>query len=326
MRFAGTVRFLLGAFAAILAFLLAGELFLRLAPPDDLRPYLGAASGLEGPYVADPVLGADYRSYDAFAATYAERLQQLHADNRGRPVWAMFGNSFVQAVGMLGDTAQDALPQRQIFHLKRNEPIYLRIAQFRLLLANGIRPERVFFVHLPIDILGIALDPVASVEVTPGGAIGRKVRKPDFLAPFLDNSRLALAAWTRSGRHRLLPDYKGERVLHQPPELVTKELDGLYGEVAKVARQHHVPVTIVYLPDKAQLFGDTRTSPQDAYRAVATRFGLDFLDSSPAFAVESNKSELLISDGHLSARGNRILLEAILAHLGRQAQPASLSQ
>ena len=217
MRFAGTVRFLLGAFAAILAFLLAGELFLRLAPPDDLRPYLGAASGLEGPDVADPVLGADYRSYDAFAASYSERLQQLAADNRGRPVWAMFGNSFVQAVGMLGDTAQDALPQHQIFHLKPTADLSQGSPVSPCCLQNGLRPERVFFFHLPIDILGIALDPAASVEVTPGGAIGRKVRKPDFLAPLLDNSWLALAAWTRSGRHRLLPDYRGERVLDPRP-------------------------------------------------------------------------------------------------------------
>ena len=61
----------------------------------------------------------------------------------------MFGNSFVQAAGMLGDTAQAELPDRQIFYLKRNEPIYLRVAQFRLLLVNGLRPERAFFIVLP---------------------------------------------------------------------------------------------------------------------------------------------------------------------------------
>ena len=322
MSVAGAVRTLLGAVAGLLVLLLAGELFLRLAPPGDLRPYLGAELGLSGPYVADPVLGADYRSYDAFAAPYAGRLEQLQQENSRRPVWAMFGNSFVQAAGMLGDTAQAALPDRQIFYLKRNEPIYLRIAQLRLLLSNGLRPERVFFILLPVDLFGIALDPVVGLEVTPDGAIGRKLRKPGLLAPVLDNSRLALAAWTRSGRYRLLPGFRGESVLEPLPGLVTDELDRLFGEIAAVASQHHVPAMIVFIPNKEQIMGGQSTVPQDAYRAAAERYGLDYLDSTSEFLAESDRSALLIPDGHLSEHGNAILLAAMLSHLGLRAASA----
>lgn len=316
------LRALAGAAAGLLVLLLGGEALLRLAPPDDLRPFLGAQSGLVGPYAPDPVLGAGYRSYETFAQDYAQRLRQLAEENAGRPVWAMFGNSFLQARGMLGDTAQLALPDHQMFFLKRNEPYYLRVAQLRLLLDHGLRPERVVFFVLPIDMLGIALDPSTSVEVTPGGAIGQRIHGPDVLIRLLASSRLALTAWTRSGRHRLLPGYRGEDVLETPPALVTDELDKLFGEVASTAARHRVPVTLVFIPNREQVFGDGRTAPEDAYRAVAQRFGMDFLDTSPAFAAESDKSGLFIADGHFSERGNQVLLAALLAHLDLADQTA----
>jgi hypothetical protein len=309
------VLLLWGAATGLLVLLAAGELFLRFAPPEDLRPYLGAGSGLNGPYVSDPVLGADYRSWDDFAALYSERLAELGKDNRGRPVWAMFGNSFVQAVGMLGDTAQAALPERQIFYLKRNEPIYLRVAQFRMLVGRGLEPEHAFFIVLPIDLYSVALDPVQGLAVTPDGAIGRTVRKPYVVQPLVEHSRLALAAWVRSGRHRLLPGFRGGDVLEPLPELVTDEMDRLFGEIARLGKRYHVPASIVFIPNREQLFGDTRTAPQDAYRAAADRFGLDFVDTSPALLAETDRRGLLIADGHLSDRGNAIVLEAIRSHL-----------
>jgi len=318
-------RLLLGATAGLLALLAAGEGFVRIAPPSDVVPYLGAQSGLSGPYVADPVLGADYRSYEAFAESYRDRLADLAAANDGRPVWAMFGNSFVQARGMLGDTAQAGLPGRQIFYLKRNEPFYLRVAQFRMLLSEGLKPERAFFVVLPIDLYGMALDPVPGIAVTPDGAIGHNLRKPPMLGSLLDHSRLLLTGWLRSGHGALLPDFEGRHVLEPLPDLVKNELDRLFGEIARIGTRHQVPVTIVFLPNREQIFGDARTIPQDAFRAAAERFGLDFLDTSSAFLAQDDRSGLLIADGHLSKRGNAILLDTILSHVGR-SQPVAQIQ
>ena len=308
-------RMMLGAVAGFLAVLLAGEAFLRLSSPDDLRPYLGRQLALTGPYVADPATGADYRTFDLFADGYRERLDALARDNAGRPVWMLFGNSFTQAPGMLGDTAQAAVSAIQFFYLQRNEPLYLRVAQFRQLVANGHRPDRVIFVVLPIDLLGIALDPVAGIEVTSGGALGKVTRKPPFLAPLLDRSRLALAAWTRGGRNTLLPGFKSRHVLDPLPDLLPQELDRLFGEIARVAHASGIEGAIVFIPNKEQLFGDPRRTPQDAFSSAAARAGLDFIDTTADFLAESDKPDLLIPDGHLSDRGNAVLLDALRKRL-----------
>ncbi len=318
-----TAKLLIGAVAGLAGLLLAGELALRIAPPDDLRPFLGNESGIRGPYVSDPVLGADYRSFAAFAQDYAERLQQLSDENAGRPIWAMFGNSFVQAPGMLGDTAQLAVPRRQIFFLRRNEPIQLRVAQFRLLLEHGLRPQRSFFILLPNDLVAIALGPIREIAVTPEGGLARTFRKPAPLAPLLETSWLALAAWTRGGWNRQLPDYRPEDILEAQPPLVLEELDTLFGTIAAAAGRHGVPVTLVFIPNREQINGDPSQTPQQAIGAAAAHAGLDLLDTSPVFLAEADKTGLLIADGHLSDRGNTLLLSAILAYLGEAAGEAS---
>ncbi len=310
------LRFAAGFACGLIALLAIGEILLRLAPPADVLPYTGAASPLTGPFVPDPVLGVTYRSYEEFSSRYAGRLADLETENAGRPVWAMFGNSFVQAPGMLGDTAQAALADRQMFHLRLNEPIYLRVAQFRLLLENGLRPERAFFVLLPIDLYAIALDPVAALGVTPGGAISRSIRKPPLLAPLLDHSLLALAAWIRSGRHNLLPGFRGDDVLKPLPALLTDELDALTAEIARAGRQYGVTVTMVFIPNRAQVLGAPSTVPQQAVGDAARKAGLDFVDTTAAFLGQSEPLGLFIPDWHFSARGNAVLLAAILAHLG----------
>src|SRR5262245_42699541 len=97
-------RFLLGVCLAVA--LLAGiaEVYLRLFAPGDPHPYLGDASPLTGIYRADDDFSVSYASWEALCADNAERLRvylpfESHAD--GRPLWAFFGNSFVQAPGML---------------------------------------------------------------------------------------------------------------------------------------------------------------------------------------------------------------------------------
>jgi hypothetical protein len=314
-RLAQLLRAALGAIAGLTGLLLAGELFLRLAPTDDLKPYLGAASGLSGPYKPDPLLGADYKSYEAFAEIYRDRLDGLQRENSGRPIWAMFGNSFIQASGMLGDTAQAAFPDRQIFFLQRNEPLYVRIAQYRLLVDQGLRPERTFFALVPLDSWGIVMDPIAAVAVTPEGALGHKVREPDLIAPILGNSRLALSAWVRSDRHRVLPGYRMRDVLDPWPGLVLDELDTLFGELARISREKDIATSIILIPNVEQIMGHQSTSPQQAIGAAAGRHGLDFIDTTPAFLGQPDRPGLLLPDKHFTARGNKLLLDLILSHV-----------
>src|ERR671937_775564 len=106
-----------GALVTVLGLAGLGELYLRRFPPKDLQPYLGDESPLTGPFVPDPDFGVAYRSWAAFRDDNAERLGEYlpleHAAD-ARPVWAFFGNSFVQAPGMLADTARSGVPARRV--------------------------------------------------------------------------------------------------------------------------------------------------------------------------------------------------------------------
>src|SRR6185369_16731763 len=92
--------------------------------------------------------------------------------------WAMFGNSFVHMEGMLADTTRATLPDRPVFNLGRNEPLFVRAAQIDLLLDHGARPERVFFVLLPHDPLPLAKHSLSQIRVTKQGGIAYAPRDP----------------------------------------------------------------------------------------------------------------------------------------------------
>src|SRR5262245_10016167 len=93
----GWWRFALGVALAVALMVALAETYLRLFPPRDLHPYLGADSPLTGFYAPDADFAVAYRSWDAFVADNSERLGPHlplvgHPDSR--PVWAFFGNSF----------------------------------------------------------------------------------------------------------------------------------------------------------------------------------------------------------------------------------------
>src|SRR5262249_58597198 len=169
--------------AAFFLFLLA-EVFLRFFPPPELHEYLGAASPRSGSFVADADFGVAYRSWDNFAADYAARLRDLGelrptpADPR--PIWAFFGNSFVQAPGMLGDHVRDHVFDRRAFYLARNELLCVRLTQARLLLERGFRPERIFFALMPLDVASLGVQPLETVTASEPGALCYRPRLPHW--------------------------------------------------------------------------------------------------------------------------------------------------
>lgn len=311
---------LLGAILSLLAVLAGGEAYLRLAPPDDLRPYVIDRLSDTGPYVPDPVIGADYRSYAALHAIYPERLDQLAAENAGRPVWMLFGNSFVQAPGMLGDTAQARIGDIQFFYVQRNDILLLRVAQLRRLLEQGHRPRRVVFAVMPIDCWGIALAAPSDMAVNGGGALGRRNHAPPMVPSWLaDNSWLVLGAWTRSGGNTSFPGYGSNEPLNGQPPGMAAEFDRLFGEIGRLAKAYGFAATILMIPDREQVMGDTRRAPQEFFSAAAARAGLDYADSTDAFLAQSDRAGLFIPDGHFNDRGNAVLLDALLRHLGEDA-------
>jgi hypothetical protein len=320
------VAFALGSLIAIV--LLAGlaEMFLRCFPPRDLHPYLGEASPLTGVYRPDADFGVTYQSFQAFCDANAERMRPFlplrdHPDSR--PLWAFFGSSFVQAPGMLGDVARDALPDRRIFYLGRNEPLFVRLAQLKLLLENSLEPERVFLVLMPVDMLSPGEQPLATLHVTSRGALTYEPRRPPGPAGSLvAHSRLALTAWARAGRHRGNPRFN-KNTLYQGVEATLEEdLRTVFGNLARLTRPRGVPVTIILIPSYHQVLENAPLGFQDQMTKLLGALGYDVFDPSAAFKAHPTGQALYVPDKHLSAAGNQLLLSELLRHLGRQRQLA----
>ena len=169
-------------FAAAALLLFVGEAGLRVAPPRTIQPYL-PDDNRPGPFRSDPYYGVQYESWDAFRADYADGLKphEFLFDTPDPPkTWAMFGSSFVHAPGMLADTAREFVPNRHIFNLGRNEFLYVRAAQVDLLLAHGLRPERIVFAMQPLDAAVFAHQTVEMVHAGPGRGPGLR---PPAAAP-----------------------------------------------------------------------------------------------------------------------------------------------
>src|SRR5262249_54033772 len=155
-----------------------------------------------------------------------KRYQPLERPDQGQPVWAMFGNSFVQAPGMLADTAKRQLPDRLIFNLGRNEHIAVRCSQIKLLLENALKPERIFVEVRPVDMP--VQEPLNSFHITSQGAMTQQPRlPPEPVGCLVRHSRLALTAWCRSGLHQALPGYSRSRLFQGLPPTLEADMQRL---------------------------------------------------------------------------------------------------
>ena len=310
-------RVAIGFVLGLLSLFIAGEFYARTWTPADVLEYLGENSPLSGPYRPDNELGADYISFDALQSTYADRFRELGPLLSSRPTWLWFGNSFVQANGMLGDLALASFPNIRMYYLKRNEPLHLRIVQARTLLRAGLRPDRIFFVMLPIDVVGYARRPLASIVVTKKGAITYDIGNPPFPLDWLNSrSRLACIAWVRKGgpdRAIRTPDV----TVSVPPQLAL-QLTTMLGSLADAATNFAVPVTLVLLPNREQILGKAGFALQDFLTEIASSKDIDVFDARQVFDRRNNKLELFLRDWHFTSRANRDIFDALLNHLDQK--------
>jgi hypothetical protein len=350
---AGGWRFLLGAVSAVVLLTGLAEAYLRLFPPGDLHPYLGEQSPLTGPFVPDDDFAVGYRSWDAFAADNADGLRDfgpldtsptcqrgeeeslagasglcagpLDASPGDRPVWAFFGNSFVQAPGMLGDTARARLRDHRIFYLGKNERPEVRLAQIKLLLEHGLEIEHLFLVVMPPDLLVLGDQPLATYRVTSRGAITYQPRLPAGPAGWLaTHSRLALTAWCRTGLQRGNPHFSRSALSHDVHEPLLGDLRRLFGNLARLLAEHHVPATIILIPGYSQAVDGADCGFQDRLASLFRDQGYDVLDPRDAFRRFPHPADLYLPDRHLTPAGNRLLLDELLAHVRRPAAVAHL--
>jgi hypothetical protein len=319
--------FLLGWALALVPLLGLAELYLRLCPPRDLHAYLGEASPLTGPYRPDDDFGVTYRSWEAFCADNAERLQPFlpfHAGPDRRPVWAFFGNSFVQAPGMPAAHARQAVGDRRVFHLGRNELLPVRLAQIRLLLENGLAPERIFVELMPVDLLPLGQQPLATYQVTSRGALTYHPRLPGGPAGGLvRHSQVAFTAWARAGRHRGNPQFRSRSLYRRIDEPLLGDLRRLFAHLARVARAHRVPVTVLLIPAWHQVLQGASFGFQDTLAGMLRQQGYDVFDPRDAFCRHPDRPGLFLPDKHFTPVGNRLLLAGLLDHV---RAPAALAR
>ena len=288
------------------------ESFLRWFPPSDLKEYLDESPRQTGGFRAHSQLGVAYRSWESFQRQNQEHLAQHlplmgHPDQR--PVWAFFGNSFIQAPGMLGDVVRDAVPTKRILYLKRNELLPVRLAQIELLLDEGLRPERVFVELMPIDTLPLVRRPLDSYRVTSSGALTFRPRLPPGIARWpVEQSRLAFTAWIRSGLH----ERSAGELCRRIDATLRGDLDRMFGHLARVTRSCGVPVTVILIPAHEQSVGDSPFAFNDSVTELLTAHGFDVIDPRDRFTAHDDPHQLYIPDKHLSSVGNRLLLGELL--------------
>jgi hypothetical protein len=302
-----------GSFLTVIA-----EAFLRAAPPSDLEPFLCESSVLSGGFAPHPGFAVTYRSWDDFHDQNAERLATHlpltgHADRR--PVWAFFGNSFIQAPGMLGDTVHAAVPERRAFYLGKNEHLPVRLAQIDLLLAAGFRPERVFIELMPVDLLLLSRHALDSFHVTARGALTFKPCLPGGPSRWLvQHSRLALTGWVRLGGHGEDAGFGRTNLTRAIGGRLRDDLDRLFEHLARVTQDHGVPVTVILIPAFEQTVNGVGFDFNDSLTELFARHGIDVLDPRGAFMACSDPRSLYIPDKHLSQAGNEILLRELVLH------------
>jgi hypothetical protein len=316
-------RAVLGFVVGLVTLLAAGEAVLRLYPPSDLHRFLGESAPLSGPFRPDAEMGVAYRGWEALEADYRERLESYRPWLRPRPpspCWAMFGNSFVQAPGMLADTARRRLTGVCIVNLARNEELPVRIAGAAELLDAGLRPERIFVVLLPLDLSGLRRFPLSEHVVTASGALTYRPRLPGGAAgAVLGGLRLGLMAWVRAGLHQADPAFRPQRLNLDLPPGAAADVERLIGALTRKAGDVGVPVTVVLIPSHEQITRGVPCGVQDALRPVLERAGADVCDVREAFLAAEDKPSLFIPDKHFSDRGNDLLLNAILRHVRRDS-------
>jgi hypothetical protein len=318
-RIAAPAWFTLGwALAATLLAALA-EGYLRLSPPQELHPYLGEASPLTGTFVPDPDLGVTYSSWEGFCADNTPQIQQylpLEDQAHGRKVWAMFGNSFIQAPGMLADVTRVALPDHCTFNLGRNEHLCVRLAQIDLLLRQGLQPERVFVEMMPVDVLPLGDQPLATIRVTSKGALTYAPRLPPGAAGRLvEHSQCALTGWARLGRHKGNPCFNKRTLYEGLDETLRDDLHTLFANLARRTQSHQVPMTVLLIPSYHQVAQNASFGFQDTLTALLRPLGYDVFDPREAFRRYPDPEGLYLPDKHLTLAGNQLLLSELLRHL-----------
>ena len=93
----------------------------------------------------------------------------------------------------------------------------------------------------------------------------------------------------------------------------------MLGALAELSRKHQVPVTIVLLPDRRQILGNSNFELQKKISGLARKAGLDVLDPRAVFLDYPDKRAMYLPDWHYTSLGQGLLFEGLMAHLRRSS-------
>jgi hypothetical protein len=316
------IQGLLGLLFSSSCLIVLAEFGLQVAPPASLKKY--EENEAKGSFVADAEIGLRYRDFAELQQSYDQRFKELGWPLPAtRPIWAMFGNSFVQAGGMLADTANREQPDHLTFHLARNESLPIRIAQIEILLQNGFRPERIFFVLLPIELLPFIDNSLDQLRIGSNGAIFYAMRKPSsVLGELLESSRLLQLAWLRMKLHQAEPFYSPTQIPQGMTEGMKGDFDRLFQRLGKIESEFRIPITIVLIPSHEMIIGKAPMISLEQLQQLASKHLPDVVMVRDVFVNYPNKAELFIPDKHFSETGNHLLLQSLINHI----QPESITR
>ena len=118
----------------------------------------------------------------------------------------------------------------------------------------------------------------------------------------------------RSGRHVGKPQFKPKLVTDFVAPELGDDLGTIFRILGATCRRHHVPVTVLLLPNREQVFGKAGYALQDFVRERCRVEGMDCFDPRDLFVEEKDKLSLFLPDWHFTTKANRIVLAALLAH------------
>ena len=140
-------------------------------------------------------------------------------------------------------------------------------------------------------------------------------RLPAVGGSLVQDSRLALSGWVRADMQHHIPNYNPSVMTRRMDPRVLKEVEYLFTRIAEVAARHHVPVTVLLIPNHEQITKGAGYAFQDELTRIAKEKGLDVLDVRDVFLKYPDKPALFIPDKHFSDLGNQILLSEFVKHL-----------
>ena len=320
----------------VLLAVVGGEVFLRTYPPDDLKPFLPEYDQTAGPYQPSENLGFAFASFDALVEENPRTLKKPLQQNKGyhkqwpADTWALFGTSFVHMRGALADTIRREWPDQPIQLLDRREKLPVRVAQLRTLLEKGYRPSRAFFVIMPVDLEPLLHQPLKSLRITTEGNIAYRAFYPhpglpnQWLEPVVTQSRFLTATWIRLGWHKANPWADRSALYDGLPRSLEEDVTIILGELQRLQSTHHLPISLILIPTHRQSKGQRQFYFQDDVKTIAQQHQLDVIDPRQVFVNDKQPASLYLADGHLSKKGNLVLLDQLQKY--RQPIPGQLAR